>query len=110
MSWLTAIGNDYSYEDIFLRQLQNYARPGDVAMALSVSGNSPNAVKAIQWSAANGLTTVALVGKSRGRLADLASNVLVVDSDHFGRAEDAQMGICHLLCYAFMEIPNLINE
>jgi D-sedoheptulose 7-phosphate isomerase len=110
VSWLTAIGNDYSYEDIFLRQLQNYARPGDVAMALSVSGNSPNAVKAIQWSAANGLTTVALVGKGRGRLADLASNVVVVDSDHFGRAEDAQMGICHLVCYAFMEIPNLIND
>src|ERR1043166_104853 len=49
------IGNDYAYEDIFLRQIQNYGRPGDVALGLSVSGNSPNVVKALEWSKANGL-------------------------------------------------------
>src|SRR5712671_7041265 len=46
VSWMTALGNDYSYEEIYARQLMNYARPGDLAMALSVSGNSPNLVKA----------------------------------------------------------------
>lgn len=110
VSWLTALGNDYAYEDIFVRQLQNYARQGDVAMVMSVSGNSPNAVKAIDWAATNGLTTIALVGKKRGRLAELAKHVIAVDSDHFGRAEDSHMGICHMLCYAFMEIPNLAAE
>ncbi|MDA1274503.1 MAG: SIS domain-containing protein [Verrucomicrobia bacterium] len=110
VSWLTALGNDYAYEDVFVRQLQNYARPGDLAMTLSVSGNSPNAVKAIEWAGANGLTTIALVGKKRGRLAEVAQNVIVVDSDHFGRAEDCHMGICHMLCYAFMEIPRIAEE
>lgn len=110
VSWLTALGNDYAYEDIFVRQLENYARPGDVAMTLSVSGNSPNAVKAIKWAADNGLTTIALVGKKRGRLAEIAQNVIAVDSDHFGRAEDSHMGICHMICYAFMEIPQIVDE
>ena len=106
VSWMTALGNDYAYEDIFVRQLENYARPGDVALALSVSGNSPNVVKAIDWAARKGLSTIALVGKKRGRAAQLAEQVIVIDSEHFGRAEDCQMGICHMLCYAFMENPD----
>ena len=72
VSWMSAIGNDYSYEDIFMRQLQNYGRPGDVALSLSVSGNSPNCVKALDWARANGLHTIALVGAKRGRMAEIA--------------------------------------
>src|SRR5437762_7009253 len=48
VSWMTALGNDYSYEDIFVGQLQNYGRAGDVAIGISVSGNSPNCVKALE--------------------------------------------------------------
>src|SRR5258707_12579281 len=48
-SWMTAIGNDYSFEDIFVRQLQNYARPGDLALCMSVSGSAPNLVRASEW-------------------------------------------------------------
>ncbi len=107
VSWLTAIGNDYAYEDVFVRQLQNYGRSGDIAMTLSVSGNSPNCVKAIEWANASGLTTIALVGAKRGRLADIAAHRIVINDTHYGRAEDAQMGICHMLCYAFMELPEL---
>ena len=105
VSWLTALGNDYAYEDVFVRQLMNYARPGDVVLTLSVSGNSPNVVKAVEWSRNNGLRTIALVGSKRGRLAELAEEVIAIDSEHYGRVEDAQMGICHILCYAFMENP-----
>lgn len=105
VSWMTAIGNDYAYEDVFVRQLENYARPGDIAMALSVSGNSPNAVKAIEWAAAHGLETIALVGGKGGALARKARHVIVIDSTHYGRVEDAQMAVCHMLCYAFMEHP-----
>lgn len=107
VSWMTAIGNDYSYEDVFLRQLQNYAKPGDLVLALSVSGNSPNCVKALDWAKQNGLRTVALVGAKRGRMAELAEQSIVINDTHYGRVEDAQMGICHLLCYAFMEKPEL---
>ena len=105
VSWMTAIGNDYCYEDIFVRQLENFARPGDLAMALSVSGNSPNVVRAIEWAKAHGLETIGLVGGKRGKLADVADHVIVIDSPHYGRVEDAQMHVCHLLCYAFMENP-----
>jgi len=105
VSWMTALGNDYCYEDIFVRQLMNYARPGDIAIALSVSGNSPNVVRALEWAKANGLHTVALVGGKRGRLAQIAHQVIAIQDTHYGRVEDAQMGICHMLCYAFMENP-----
>ncbi len=107
LSWITALGNDYAYDEVYSRQLMNYGRPGDIAMTLSVSGSSPNLVKAFEWAKANGLKTVALVGGKRGRLAEIADTTIVIDSEHYGRAEDAQMGICHLLCYAFMENPEI---
>ena len=107
VSWLTALGNDYAYEDVFVRQLENYARPGDLVMAMSVSGNSPNVVKAVDWAKKHGVFTVALVGGKRGRLAELADEPVVIESHHYGRVEDAHMAICHMLCYAFMEMPEI---
>ena len=103
-AWMTAIGNDYSYEDVFLRQLQNYARPGDLALCMSVSGSSPNLVRAVSWARENRLSTVAMVGGKRGKLAEAAEHVLVIPDTHYGRVEDAQMTICHMLAYAFMEV------
>jgi len=103
VAWITALGNDYSYDDIFVRQLTNYARPGDVVIGISVSGNSPNLVKTMEWCRAHGVWTVALVGAKRGRMAELADQLVVIDDTHYGRVEDAQMTILHLLCYAFME-------
>src|SRR5438309_8858373 len=105
VSWMTALANDYAYEDVFVGQLQNYGQPGDIALGLSVSGNSPNCIKALERARKNGLRTVALVGAKRGRMAEVAEQVIVINDTHYGRVEDAQMGICHLLCYAFMEHP-----
>ena len=105
VSWMTALANDYAYEDVFMGQLQNYGQPGDIALGLSVSGNSPNCVRALDWGRKNGLRTVAVVGAKRGRMAEVAEKVIVINDTHYGRVEDAQMGICHLLCYAFMEHP-----
>jgi D-sedoheptulose 7-phosphate isomerase len=109
VSWMTALGNDYSYEDVFSRQLANYARPGDVLIAISVSGNSPNVVKALDWAVSRGMQTIALVGGKRGRAAELAEVVLPIEDTHYGRVEDAQMHILHMLCYAFMEKPELVK-
>ena len=103
VAWVTALGNDYAYEDVYFGQLQNYAQAGDVVLTMSVSGNSPNLIKAVTWSRQQGLHTVALVGAKRGRLAEIAHDVIVIDDTHYGRVEDAHMGICHMLCYAFME-------
>ena len=101
--WITALGNDYSYDDVFLRQLMNYGTPGDVVLTMSVSGNSPNLVKAIEWANENGLSTMAFVGGKKGKLAEIAGTVAVIGSEHYGRVEDCHMTIAHMLCYYFME-------
>ncbi len=105
VSWMTALGNDYAYEEVFVRQLMNYARPGDLLLTMSVSGSSPNVVRAVEWANQNGVHTIALVGGKRGKVAEIAGQTIVINDTHYGRAEDAHMGICHLLCYAFMENP-----
>ena len=107
VSWMTALGNDYSYEEVFSRQLSNYGRPGDLVFVMSVSGNSPNVVRGVEWAKQHGLHSIALVGGKKGRLAELADTVIVIDSTHYGRVEDAQMGVSHMICYAFMENPGL---
>jgi D-sedoheptulose 7-phosphate isomerase len=98
VAWLTALGNDYRFEDVFARQLENYARAGDLLISASVSGNSPNLVRAFEWANAHGLETAAIVGAKRGQLADLARQCIVVDDAHY---------ILHMVCYAFMELPEL---
>ena len=107
VAWITALGNDYSYEEIYSRQLENFARPGDLLIAISVSGNSPNLVKAVEWANHNGLETASLVGAKRGRLAEISKQVIVTEDTHYGRVEDVQMHVLHMLCYAFMELPAL---
>lgn len=107
--WITALGNDYSYDHVFSRQLANFAQPGDIVLAMSVSGNSPNLVKAFEWARQHNVETVALVGAKRGKLAEIADQVIVIASEHYGRVEDAHMTICHLLAYAFMELPDISN-
>ena len=107
VSWLTALGNDYAYEDIFVRQLMNFAKSGDLFFVMSVSGNSPNLVKAVDWANQHGLYTIALVGGKKGALAEKAAFSIVIDSLHYGKVEDAHMGICHIICYAFMENESL---
>lgn len=107
VSWMTALGNDYDYSVVFSRQLMNLAKPGDLLMVMSVSGSSPNLVKAMEWAKSNGIVTIALVGGKKGKLAELANNVVVIDDTHYGRVEDAHMGICHMIAYAFMEIDGL---
>jgi D-sedoheptulose 7-phosphate isomerase len=108
--WITALGNDYAYDQIFAKQLANFGRAGDVVLSMSVSGNSPNLVKALEWANEHELETIALVGSKRGKLAEIANHAIVIDSDHYGRVEDAHMTICHLLAYAFMELPDITQQ
>ena len=103
MAWITAIGNDYSFDDAFSRQLQSYGGEGDLLITSSVSGNSPNLVKAVLWAKSKGIKTVALVGAKRGRLYELADYKIVIEDEHYGRVEDCQMLILHMFCYAFVE-------
>jgi D-sedoheptulose 7-phosphate isomerase len=108
-SWMTALSNDYSYDEVFVGQLKNLAQPGDLVFVMSVSGNSPNLIKALEWAVQNGIYSIALTGNKKGRLAEIAETVLVVSDSHYGRVEDAHMAICHIIAYAFMEITALQN-
>jgi D-sedoheptulose 7-phosphate isomerase len=97
-SILTSIGNDYGFDQIFLRQIQGLGRAGDVAIGLSTSGSSPNVLKAIDAARAGGMVTVALTGQSGGRLADRVDFCLRVPSKDTARIQESHITIGHLLC------------
>ena len=100
---LTAYSNDVSYECVFAEQLKNFAQPGDVVMALSGSGNSPNVLRAVEYANSIGCRTIALSGRDGGKLGPLAQLNIHVSEPHMGRIEDAHMVVCHMICYYFME-------
>lgn len=106
-AWMTALGNDFSYEDVFIRQLMNFCKAGDLIFVMSVSGSSPNLVKAALWAKENKVHVIALVGAKKGKLAEISDTTIVVEDSHYGRVEDAHMGICHMIAYAFMELTAL---
>jgi D-sedoheptulose 7-phosphate isomerase len=100
---LTAYSNDVSYECVFVEQLKNFAQPGDVVMAISGSGNSPNVLRALEYGNSIGCITVALSGRDGGRLGPLANLHVHAAHPHMGRIEDAHMIAAHMICYYFME-------
>ena len=97
-SSLTAIGNDYGYDQTFARQLRGLAREGDVLVALSTSGTSPNVVEAVRAAAELDVRTVAFTGASGGELADLAELCVRIPSDSTARIQEAYMLLCHAAC------------
>jgi D-sedoheptulose 7-phosphate isomerase len=104
--WISALANDTDYSMIFVEQLKNYARPGDLLIAFSGSGNSPNVVCATEWARQNGVVTIGITGRPGGSLGRLAEHPVHVESSHMGRIEDAHFFLQHILCYYFMEKGN----
>jgi D-sedoheptulose 7-phosphate isomerase len=93
---LTALGNDLSYEDTFRWPLEAFARPGDVAVAISASGNSPNVVAACRWAQARGLVLVCLTGFSGGQIGEMADIHIHFPCDNYGVIEDLHMAVGHI--------------
>jgi D-sedoheptulose 7-phosphate isomerase len=83
--------------------LKNFAQKGDVVMALSGSGNSPNVVSALEYANSIGCQTIAFTGRDGGKLGPLAKLQIHVAEPHMGRIEDGHLIACHMLCYYFME-------
>ncbi len=94
-SALTAAANDFGFEEVFARQLEALARPGDVLVLHSTSGNSPNCVRAADRARTLGVTTVALVGGQGGRLAAVADHVFVVAETEVSRVQEIHLAIQH---------------
>ena len=103
LATITAYSNDVGYDCVFTEQLKNFAQPGDVFMAISGSGNSPNVVNAVEYANSAGCKTVALTGRDGGKLGKAAQLNVQVPVPHMGRIEDAHMIICHMIGYYFMD-------
>jgi D-sedoheptulose 7-phosphate isomerase/D-glycero-D-manno-heptose 1,7-bisphosphate phosphatase len=94
---LTAIANDIAYDNIFAYQLQSLSEPGDVLIAVTSSGRSPNIVCALAWARDNGLKTIALTGFSGGDARKLADVTIHVEAANYGIVEDLHQAIMHAL-------------
>lgn len=97
-SVLTAIGNDYSFDQVFARQIEALGKPGDVAIGLSTSGNSINVIAAIRAARNKGMVTVALTGESGGQLANEVDYCIHVPSRDTPRIQEGHILIGHILC------------
>jgi D-sedoheptulose 7-phosphate isomerase len=95
---LTAIGNDYGFGLVFARLIEAHGRPGDVAIAISTSGNSENVLRAVEVARARGLRSIGLIGKGGGKLAARVDVAISVPSDVTARVQEAHATIAHLLC------------
>jgi D-sedoheptulose 7-phosphate isomerase len=93
----TALANDVHYDETFVYPLATHARAGDLAVAISCSGNSPNVVKACAWAKANDLTLVCLSGFSGGRMAAYADLHINVPHDNYGLIEDLHLAVGHMV-------------
>jgi len=96
-SCLTAVGNDRSFAEVFSRQVEALGRPGDLALALTTSGESPNVLEALRTARARGLVTLALTGEGGGKAAPLVDHLLDVPSSSTPRIQEAHLFLLHLL-------------
>ena len=97
-SILTAVGNDYGFDEIFARQVKGLAEPGDVLIGLSTSGNSFNVIKAFETAKEKQVTTIAFVGQQGGGMAQVADVVLCVPSDKTNNIQEMHLALGHMLC------------
>lgn len=95
---ITAIGNDYSYDEVFARLVLAVGRPGDVVVGLTTSGNSPNVVRALEAAGQAGMTTVTLTGAHGGKVAGVADICIRVPSHDTGRIQEACLHLGHSIC------------
>jgi len=99
----TALGNDVSYDETFRYPLESYARAGDLAIAISGSGTSPNVVLACEWAKQNGVTLVSLTGFSGGTIGEMADVHVNVPSDNYGAIEDLHLSVGHMVIQSLHE-------
>lgn len=95
---LTCIANDYAYDEVFARQVRAHGRTGDVVIAISTSGNSPNVLKGVEAARALGLITVGWTGASGGKLAALVDHCFLVPSTVTARIQESHITLGHVLC------------
>lgn len=106
VAYLTAIGNDLSFDSIFSRQLENFLGRGDLVLLVSGSGNSPNLIKAARLAKTRGATTASLLGFDGGKLKAISDLVVLVPSEQYGVIEDIHMAIGHIITFYLKQMPD----
>ena len=106
-SALTCIANDFGYEYVFSRQVEALARPGDLLLCFSTSGNSPNVLAALRAARERGASSIALLGKDGGAARGLADLALVVASSDTARIQEAHLQVLHYICEVVEEAVNV---
>jgi D-sedoheptulose 7-phosphate isomerase len=109
-SALTAIGNDLGFDELFARQIEALGKPGDVAIAISTSGKSPNILKALKQAKSMGVVAAALGGKGGGDMVGVADPLLVVPSDTTARIQEMHITLGQMLCGALEVELGLVRE
>ncbi len=107
LGWILALGNDIGYEHIFVQQLMNYGSAGDLCIAISGSGNSPNILRAVDWANRHGLKTFGLTGYSGGKLRQMAQSGMHVPLDDMGMVESIHLALFH---WVLNDVFARINE
>jgi len=97
-SIVTAVGNDFGFEAIFRRQVEAHGRPGDVAIGITTSGQSPNVIEALRLARARGLVTVGLTGRGGGKVAPLVDHLIDVPHHDTARIQEVHAMVVHVLC------------
>ncbi|MGB8013045.1 MAG: D-sedoheptulose 7-phosphate isomerase [Terriglobales bacterium] len=97
-SVLTCVGNDYSFDEVFARQIAGIGSPGDVAFAITTSGNSPNVLRAVSVAREKKLVTVGLTGRTGGKLPSAVDHCICIPSDQTPRIQEAHILTGHILC------------
>lgn len=97
-SYLTAVANDYSYDEVYARLVRGKGQRGDVLVGLSTSGNSPNVIRAFEVAREIGMTTVAFTGSTGGKMKPLADLLLNVPSDDTPRIQESHILLAHIIC------------
>ena len=98
VTFLTAMSNDFAFEEVFARQVQAYGREGDVLWAFSTSGNSPNVLMALRTARHRGMATIGFTGASGGKLKPLVDHCLCVPSTDTPRIQEVHMAAAHVIC------------
>jgi D-sedoheptulose 7-phosphate isomerase len=110
-SWLTALANDEGYDVVFSGQLENFAQPGDVLIAISASGNSPNLLRAVELARQRGVFTIAFLGFDGGLLKDEVDEYLWLPTEKgaYGLVESAHALLCHVITTCLVQ-NNFVSE
>ena len=103
-SILTAVGNDYGYECTFARQIEALGQPGDIFLAISTSGNSPNILRALELAHSTGIITIGLTGDRGGRMVELCDFCLRMPSDLTMKIQEAHLALEHIFCLLVEQI------